>query len=85
VELKISLLGNPVQGEQLRAIISGAAGKALNVQLLDLQGRSVRQQSWQQTEGDQSVEWNLGGQSSGTYLLQAITPDQRQSLKVIKP
>ncbi len=85
MELKISLLGNPVQGEQLRAIISGAAGKALNVQLLDLQGRSVRQQSWQQTEGDQSVEWNLGGQSSGTYLLQAITPDQRQSLKVIKP
>ncbi len=29
VELRISLLGNPLQGEQLRATISGAEGKAL--------------------------------------------------------
>jgi hypothetical protein len=85
VELRISVLGNPLQGDQLKAVISGAEGKALNVQLLDLQGRSVRQQSWQQAEGDQSVEWNLSGQSSGIYLLQATTPAQRQSVKVVKP
>ncbi len=84
VELRISLLGNPLQGEQLKAVISGAEGKALNVQLLDLQGHSVRQQHSQQAEGAQSVECSLGGQSSGIYLLQATTPDQRQSLKVIK-
>jgi hypothetical protein len=84
VELKISLLGNPVQGEQLRATISGAAGKVLNVQLLDLQGRSVRQQAWQQAETNQSVEWNLSGQASGVYLLQATTPEQQQSVKVVK-
>jgi sugar lactone lactonase YvrE len=90
VGLRISLLGNPIQGEQLRATISGAAGKALNVQLLDLSGRPIRQQFWQQAETAQSVEWNLSGQSSGVYLLQAnteadaTTQAQRHDVKLIK-
>ncbi len=85
VELKISLLGNPILGEQLRATVSGATGKVLNVQLLDLSSKPIRSQQWQQAETAQSVEWNLSGQASGVYLLQATTPDQRQSVKVIKP
>ena len=91
VELKITLLGNPVIGEQLRATVSCAASKALNVQLLDLSGKLVRTQSWQQARSEQLIEWNLGDQSSGVYLLQATTPTDgttpalRHSLKVIKP
>jgi hypothetical protein len=85
VELKISVLGNPIQSEQLRATIIGAEGKVLNVQLLDLSGKSLYSQQWQQAEENQSVEWNLSGQTSGVYLLQAITPTQHHSLKVIKP
>jgi hypothetical protein len=89
-QLKITLLGNPIAGEQLRATVSGAAGKALNVQLIDLSGKPVSQQQWQQAELNQSVEWQLSGQPSGVYLLQANTeadstsPAQRHSLKVIK-
>jgi hypothetical protein len=78
------VLGNPVQGEQLRATVRGAAGKALNVQLLDLSGRPIRVQQWQQAEGEHAVEWNMSGQASGVYLLQATTPEQRQSVKVVK-
>jgi len=91
VDLTITLLGNPLIGEQLRATVQGAAGKELSVQLLDLSGKPVRTQQWQQAESEQKIEWNLGGQSSGVYLLQAITPAddftpaQRHSLKVIKP
>jgi hypothetical protein len=91
IELKITLLGNPVQGDQLRAVINGAEGKVLSVQLLDLQGRSVYQQQWQRAESNQSVEWNLSGQASGVYLLQANTDvdatiqAQRHSVKLIKP
>jgi hypothetical protein len=84
VELRISLLGNPVQGEQLQATISGAEGKTLNVQLLDLSGKPIRQQQWQQAEAEQSIDWQLGSQSSGVYLLQATSSDQRQSVKVVK-
>jgi hypothetical protein len=84
VELRISVLGNPVQGDQLRATISGAEGKALNVQLLDLSGKPLHSQQWGQAEAQHDVEWNLGDQSSGIYLLQATTPDQRHSQKVIK-
>jgi hypothetical protein len=91
VELRISLLGNPIVGEQLRATVSGATGKMLNVQLLDLSGRPIQQQVWQQAESNQPVEWNLSGQASGLYLLQAsteaddMTKVQRHSVKVIKP
>ena len=91
VELKITLLGNPLQNDQLRATVQGAAGKVLNVQLLDVSGKPLRSQQWQQAQTDQIVEWNLTGQASGIYLLQAATepdsngPAQRQSLKVINP
>jgi hypothetical protein len=61
VELKINLLGNPVLGDQLRAIISGASGKALSLQLLDLSGRPIRQQQWQQAETEQAIDWQLDG------------------------
>jgi len=90
-ELKITVLGNPIIGEQLRATVSGAAGKALNLQLLDLSGKPVKTQNWQQADANQPVEWNLSAQASGVYLLQAVmdadgsTPAQRHSVKVIKP
>ena len=78
-------LGNPIQGEPLRATIQSAAGKVLTLQLLDLSGKPIKAQSWQQAEFKQVVEWNLSGQASGVYLLQATTDEQRHSVKVIKP
>jgi DNA-binding transcriptional regulator of glucitol operon len=91
VELKISLLGNPLTDNQLRANVVGAAGKALTVQLIDLSGRPIRTQQWSQANSEQEIDWNLTGQASGVYLLQAATettdsvPAQRHQLKVIKP
>jgi hypothetical protein len=84
VELRISLLGNPIQGEQLRATVTGAEGKVLNVQLLDLSGKLIRSQQWSQAETEHTIEWNLSGQASGVYLLQGATPDQHRSVKVVK-
>jgi sugar lactone lactonase YvrE len=91
VELKISLLGNPISGDQLRATIVGAADKALTVQLMDLSGKPVYQQQWSRADSEQQIEWNLGSQTSGVYIMQAVTdangsgPAQRHSLKVVKP
>jgi hypothetical protein len=57
----------------------------LNVQLLDLSGRPIRAQQWGQAEAEHAVEWPTSGQTSGVYLLQATTPEQRQTVKVSKP
>ncbi len=90
-ELKITLLGNPIQNNELRATVSGAAGKALTVHLLDLNGKPLRSQHWVQAQVDQPVLWQLGDQASGMYLLQASTEaeagfsTQQQVQKVIKP
>jgi hypothetical protein len=91
VELRVTLLGNPISGEQLRATVAGATGRTMVAELRDLSGRLIQQQRWEQAEADQPIEWNLSGQPSGLYILQATadadsnTPAQRHSLKVVKP
>ena len=90
-ELRVSVLGNPLSGETLRAIVRGAEGRSLRVELLDLSGRPLHEQRWASAADEQVVEWNLSTQSSGVYVLQAVSggdagnPAQRHSLKVVKP
>ncbi|GAB3558786.1 hypothetical protein GCM10027577_50380 [Spirosoma fluminis] len=91
IPLQVELAPNPIQQDRLRAIIRGAAGRSLQVELVNLQGHSVRQQVWPQAEAEQVVDWDLQANSSGVYLLQVVSeaaasnPAQRQSVKVIKP
>jgi len=82
--LTIRLLPNPILNGQLRAVVEGAAGQPLSVQLTDTKGRMVRQQTWPHAEAAQLVEWTIISQPSGLYLLQAQTPGQRITTKVIK-
>ncbi|GAB3493266.1 hypothetical protein GCM10027341_08360 [Spirosoma knui] len=91
VALQVELAPNPIQQERLRAVVRGAEGRALHVELVDLQGHSVRQQVWQQAQPQQVIDWDLQANPSGVYLLQVVreadasTPAQRRSVKVIKP
>lgn len=82
--LTIRLMPNPVLNGQLRAVVEGAAGQPLSVQLTDTKGRMVSQQTWPNAEAAQIVEWTIISQPSGIYLLQAQTPGQRITTKVIK-
>ncbi|GAB3496457.1 hypothetical protein GCM10027341_15280 [Spirosoma knui] len=87
---QVELAPNPIQQDRLRAVVRGAEGRSLQVELIDLSGKPIRQQRWQQAESQQVIDWDLQAQSSGLYLLQVISeagasvPAQRQSLKVIK-
>ncbi|GAB3495424.1 hypothetical protein GCM10027341_12780 [Spirosoma knui] len=89
--LQVELAPNPISGERLRAVIRGAEGRPLEVNLVDLSGKSIRQQRWSEAQPEQPVEWDLQTQGSGVYLLQVVSgasssgPAQQQSLKVIKP
>ncbi|GAB3546328.1 cadherin-like beta sandwich domain-containing protein [Spirosoma fluminis] len=89
--LQVELAPNPIQQDRLRAIVRGGEGRSLQVELLDLSGKPIRQQRWQQAEPQQVIDWDMQGQSNGLYLLQVISeggaglPAQRQSVKVVKP
>jgi hypothetical protein len=89
--LQVKLAPNPLENEQLRAIITGATNQVLHLRLLEPSGRLIRDQHWQQAGNQEQVEWNLSGQLPGAYLLEATTeasadnPSQRQTVKVIKP
>ncbi|GAB3560235.1 hypothetical protein GCM10027577_54150 [Spirosoma fluminis] len=82
--LGLTLLGNPLVDGHLKAVVKGAAGQRLQLDLRDSQGRPVRSQQWQQAEGEQVVEWDLSQQPAGLYLLQAQTAQHTLQHKLIK-
>ncbi len=82
--LTLKLLSNPVENNLLRARVSGAAGQSLTVELLDLRGYSIRQQSWDSATADQLIEWDMAPRSAGLYLLRAISNGQQTGVKVVK-
>ena len=84
VPLSVLLTPNPVTDGQLRAVVRGATGQPLSVQLLDLQGQVVQQQQWPPAESSQVVAWNVSHLPAGVYLLRAQTPGQVRISKVIK-
>ncbi len=84
VPLSITLMPNPIESGQLRAVVRGASGQSLSVQLLDLRGQVILEQRWAETDAERVVEWNVGSQSAGVYLLKAQTPDRHTVVKVLK-
>ena len=84
-QLTVTLTPNPIQDGWLEAIVTGAGGQLLNLQLYDLHGKIIEQQQWQEADARQRVRWNVNQQPTGLYLLQAATDQQVQRLKVVKP
>ena len=82
--LRVKVLGNPVVGADAQVELSGAEGQAVNLRLVDLQGRLVHEQRIETAAGSESVRVPLG-QSRGTLLLKVSTASQQQSLKLVRP
>ncbi|GAB3542391.1 choice-of-anchor Q domain-containing protein [Spirosoma fluminis] len=91
VPLRVELAPNPIQQDRLRAIVGGAQGHALSVELVDLSGKPIHQQHWKQADTQQLIDWDMQAQASGLYILQVVSeagkglPAQHQSVRVIKP
>ena len=88
--LQVVLTPNPLTDGRLRAIVQGAEGQPLTVELLDLRGRKLHQQQWAGAAPAQTLDWDVSGQPAGAYLLRAVNQrasgaSQSQTLKVIKP
>jgi hypothetical protein len=82
--LSVKVLGNPIQNDQVSVEVVGAEGQPLQLHLLTPQGRVVSQQLVPRAGASQRHEFSVAGQAGGLFLLQVSTPNQSQTVKVIK-
>lgn len=82
-ELRVQVLGNPVSGRQVEALIKGVAGQALRVELVSPQGRTVAQRQVEQAEVLQRVVLPVGS-TPGVLLLRVSTATQSQTVRLLK-
>ena len=82
--LQTRLLGNPVVDNQALVEITGVAGQALRLTLVDLQGRTVHEQLLEPAGQTEQVRMPLGS-TRGLLLLEVSTATQHQTLKVLRP
>ncbi len=82
--LRVRVLGNPVLNQTAEVDITGAERQAVQLNLVDLQGRVLHQQRIEQAQALQRVRVPVGA-GSGVLLLNVSTPTQSQQVKLLKP
>ncbi|WP_338874706.1 cellulose binding domain-containing protein [Spirosoma sp. SC4-14] len=82
--LTLTVLGNPVVGDEAIIHIGGASGKQLTVTLTDMNGKLLYEQVLEPTAGSQTQAIPMRRQA-GVYLLRAITDNENARVKLIKP
>lgn len=82
--LVVKVLGNPVVDQSAEVEISGVSGQALQLKLVDLQGKLVHGQSIKEAGSVERVSLPVGN-AQGILLLDARTATQRQQIKLVRP
>ncbi|WP_345246509.1 T9SS type A sorting domain-containing protein [Nibrella saemangeumensis] len=82
-ECQIKVLGNPA-GDQVGLEIQGQADQRLQVNLLDIQGRLVATQVVEKAAPVEYVVFDLRRQAPGLLIIQVLTDQQTQFVKVVK-
>jgi hypothetical protein len=81
--LEVTVLGNPVEGEQVEVEIRSDPQQTIHLDVTDLQGNRISQKTVDSESGQQRVSVRLGSEI-GTYLLRVSTPTQQQTIKIIR-
>jgi hypothetical protein len=82
--LHVNVLGNPVEGKSVEVEIRGIAGQAVQLNLMDLQGKVLHQQRLEEAGSIERVSVPIGA-GKGLLLLQVNTAQEHQQLKLLKP
>ncbi|QIP12258.1 hypothetical protein G8759_06265 [Spirosoma aureum] len=82
--LQVTVLGNPVEGKSVEVEIRGIAGQAVQLNLVDMQGKVLHQQRLEEANSLERVSVPVDN-SKGLLLLHVNTPSERQQIKVLKP
>lgn len=83
-ELRVIVLGNPVTEDQVEVDVYGAEGEALQVRLVDAQGRLVGQTQHLSASDQQRFRLEAEKGAAGLLLLQVATPTQQRTIKLLK-
>jgi hypothetical protein len=82
--LQVSVLGNPIEGDELTLDVRGAQGQPLTVRVLNERGYPAAEPLHRSAaEAIERLQVRVAG-AGGVYLLQVSIPGQQQSVKVIK-
>lgn len=81
--LRVRVLGNPVEGKTAEVEISGVAGQAVDMELTDLQGRSLYRHHIRQAGVVERVIVPVGDTKS-LLLLRVNTAVERREIKLLK-
>jgi hypothetical protein len=81
--LTLTVLGNPVQ-DQLRVLVEGVDGESVQLWLSDLQGRTLESRRIEQVSRRDEQIFRVDGKASGILLLQAVSGNQKTSVKILK-
>ena len=81
--LTLTVLGNPVQ-DQLRVLVEGVDGESVQLWLSDLQGRTLESRRIEQVSRRDEQVFRVDGKASGVLLLQAVSGNQKTSVKILK-
>ncbi|GAB3220284.1 nuclear transport factor 2 family protein [Spirosoma arcticum] len=82
--LGVTVLGNPTS-EAVTVDINGVEGQPLTLRLTNARGHLIENRTVQQTRSIERQTFDLRRQPSGLLLLQAITGQGSQTVKVVKP
>jgi hypothetical protein len=79
--LSVRIVPNPVT-DRLRLEIEQPERSAVQVEMLDVSGRAVRQFQLPAFTGKKQADWSLNGVPVGTYLLKVVTGTRQSVLRV---
>jgi hypothetical protein len=82
--LQVKVLGNPVEGKSVTVEIHGVTGQAVQLNLVDLQGRVLHQQRIDEAGSLERVSVPVGA-GKGILLLQVNTATEHQQVKLLTP
>lgn len=81
--LSLQVLGNPAR-EQVRVLITGAEGQAVQLRLTDLQGRLLESRTVEQAVASEEQQFRLDQAGPHLLLLQATKQQQIRTVKIIR-
>ncbi|WP_421825404.1 putative Ig domain-containing protein [Larkinella sp.] len=83
-ELQVTVLGNPVIGDQVAVEIQGAGGQAVDLQLTDVNGRLVSHRRIDQAKAVERQSLSVGQQPAGLLFLRVQQGGSQVTLKIQK-
>ena len=80
--LHVSVSPNPTEGT-LHIQVRGGAGQDLKVELFNGSGQVLRQQSIEQAQTEERLDWDIRSQPQGLYLLRVRSEREAKTVKVV--